>query len=280
MGLVEYESDESEDEKPPENTVLPVKTSKRAPRSPGELHIQSVSSPMPDFANLPGDPRDDPSLHQGRKRTRPFVDGDHDAHVYISLSVSNRLRQALENIIARARVLCPNITLVSLLESQYLHISLTHPLPLRRSQIEPVASSVTRLLRASASRPFRLAFAGDLKVYYNGRQTGGQGTGGRAFLAFQIGAGHPEINDLLERVIHPVLDTLHLPRYHTNPEFHASFAWCLDTETPISQAVVRQLNDELKDAFLLSQPTDGWLIHELMYKAGNTLRSIALHHLK
>jgi hypothetical protein len=29
-------------------------------------------------------PRDDPAFHQGRKRTRPYVDGDYDTHIYLS----------------------------------------------------------------------------------------------------------------------------------------------------------------------------------------------------
>ena len=202
-----------------------------------------------------------------------------------------------------------------------LHVSLTHPFPLRRSQIESFAADLTQRLLSSSSRisngPFQLSFAGGLKMYYNGVKTGGQGTGGRAFLAFQVGAGHPEvraasyhlqvftirlqIDAIVESAIHPLLHKLHLPLYHSNPEYHASFAWCLidprgDTEAstledvadlengyedapalvPIPGSVVRQLDEELRDAFLKSQPYGGWRVIDLKLKIGREVRSIKL----
>jgi hypothetical protein len=36
-----------------------------------------------------------------------------------------------------------------------------------------------------------------------------------------------QLERLLDQAIHPVLAKLHLPLYHTNPQFHASFAWTL-----------------------------------------------------
>lgn len=36
-----------------------------------------------------------------------------------------------------------------------------------------------------------------------------------------------QLERLLDQAIHPILSKLHLPLYHTNPQFHASFAWTL-----------------------------------------------------
>jgi hypothetical protein len=36
-----------------------------------------------------------------------------------------------------------------------------------------------------------------------------------------------KIENIIDEVVHPILAKLHLPLYHSHPEFHASFAWCL-----------------------------------------------------
>jgi hypothetical protein len=37
---------------------------------------------------------------------------------------------------------------------------------------------------------------------------------------------------MIDKVVHPILAKLHLPLYHSRPEFHASFAWCLLDPNP------------------------------------------------
>ena len=108
-----------------------------------------------------------------------------------------------------------------------------------------------------------------------------------------------QINEIVEKILHPQLQNLHLPLYHSNPEYHASFAWCLIDETtqgskevafadhldgfedssqqtPIPDRVIMQLNDDYRDSFLRSQPLEGWSISEIELKIGKDVKKISL----
>lgn len=123
-----------------------------------------------------------------------------------------------------------------------LHVSLSHPLPLRRDARDTFRTAVARALASSGA--FKLSLAGEPVVYYNAprsacsdradkpgdasRQAGrGRPTAGaRAFLGLRVGAGARELGVLLGK-LEGVLKRLHLPLYHEEAEFHASFAWAL-----------------------------------------------------
>lgn len=97
----------------------------------------------------------------------------------------------------------------------------------------------------------------------------------------------------MEKVVHPILSPLHLPLYHDNPEFHASFAWCLlrsgsssdsssssdaaldadqsemssdMADSPFIPAVLRKLNGDFEQLILSSQPSAGWTIDSIDLK--------------
>lgn len=111
----------------------------------------------------------------------------------------------LGSLSARAQSLCAQHELHSLLDPPQpegassklptLHISLTHPLPLRRSQINDLQSDLQNKLRDQGLRAFRLSLAAKIRMYYNGRRYGGEGVGGRAFLALRVGAGSTEVGE-------------------------------------------------------------------------------------
>ena len=183
----------------------------------------------------------------------------------------------------------------------HLHVSLTHPLPLRVSQIALFKSALSTCL-ATTPR-FRLSLAG-LKPYTNGQ--------GRAFLALRIGAGVKELKRLLDAV-EGVLRTENLPGYHQDAEFHASFAWALnDTASsdttdaaqsckeasgdvndsaeaevlvapsdethlgPFSDTLLRRLEQEYGRRILDAQPRGGWQADHVEVKVGKTIASIPL----
>lgn len=157
-------------------------------------------------------PTDDPALHQGRKRTRPYVEGDYDTHIYISrgpsicaseqgadevVEISKRLSREVRTLEEDVRRRCPDVELHSFLDKgRELHVSLTHPFPLRRHQIALFRSRLTQSL-ATASGHSRsgvaLSLGGKVRVYYNGKRYGGQGHGGRAFLALRVTSGFREV---------------------------------------------------------------------------------------
>ncbi|KAL7419733.1 poly(U)-specific 3'-to-5' RNA exonuclease [Cryptotrichosporon argae] len=208
MPLVHYASSDEDDNAP--SSAAPARKRRKLPALP-----QTYEAVI-----------DDPSAHQGRRRSRPYVDGDYNAHVYLTLDLPPSLRPVLASLLgaARARLAArhPTLDLVAI-PHDTLHVSLTHPFPLRRSQIAEFTADLARAL--AHARRFRLSLA-SVKAYHNGARFGGDGHGGRAFLSLRVGAGAAEMSKLLDR-IHPLLERLHRPLYHTDPEFHTSVAWCL-----------------------------------------------------
>ncbi|WVW80048.1 hypothetical protein I302_102021 [Kwoniella bestiolae CBS 10118] len=254
-------------------------------------------------------PKDDPSLHQGRRRTRPYVDGEYNTHVYLSLSIPTGLRMILEEVLKAIQDELPTHTMHSLLSS--LHISLTHPLPLRRHQIIPFRNALTDRLRTGDK--FRLSFASEIKVYYNRLEGGEEGSGGRAFVALRVGAGAKELESILDKVIHPLLEVNHFPKYHENPEFHTSFGWTLlqptsgecdgtiagdvddyDTPnlpttprdssttefkskfTPFLDDLVKRINTKFEDAILERQPKGGWEVDTVQFRVAKEVHILPL----
>jgi hypothetical protein len=88
-------------------------------------------------------PVDDPAMHQGRKRSTPFVEGQWVAHIFVPLAVpaSSPLRTLLVDVIGAARARVP---VVHALDGE-LHISLTRPLYLRAHQRAEVLRTVHAL---------------------------------------------------------------------------------------------------------------------------------------
>lgn len=106
-----------------------------------------------------------------------------------------------------------------------------------------------------------------------------------------------------------MLKEFHRPLYHADPEYHASFAWCLtdvderldtgeapnkgisfvDVEDdgtsgleikparePIPEAIVAELHTAFERTLLDAMPPTGWSITELVLKAGKDTTCIAL----
>ncbi|KAK8861486.1 hypothetical protein IAR55_002307 [Kwoniella newhampshirensis] len=261
MALVDYDSSpssSSEDADTLENTTS--RSSAQTRTAAGDPPVAKRPRKLPALpSSFDTVPKDDPSLHQGRTRTRRYVDGEFNTHVYIPLSIPPSLRTTLNSAISSLSSCLPDHTINPLIPS--LHVSLTQPLPLRRHQIQsfrdelrhrlsrdnpdriPTTSSgptpnptLTSKRSSESSRgtsssfrpmPFKLSLAGRFKGYANRVPGGAEGSGGRAFLALRIGAGVVEIKDIVDKIIHPLLEIVHLPRYHENPEFHTSIAWTL-----------------------------------------------------
>ena len=217
MGLVQYSDSEDEDlPTQPEKADTPEPPTKRYARD--FLIADNSRRVLPSVpSNYTVDPGDDPSQHQGRKRSRAYVPGELNAHIYLScrlLTIQDRaevsvkapkpLRTALTDLAAQAQGELPRHTIHNLLETPTpsqkageLHISITHPLPLRRSQVDPLrvelTSGVKSWARTRHLENIKCSLSGTPTVYYNGKATGGEGSGGRAFLALRVGAGAAEV---------------------------------------------------------------------------------------
>ncbi|KAJ7081385.1 hypothetical protein B0H15DRAFT_854980 [Mycena belliarum] len=176
---------------------------------------------------------DDPSLHQGRIRSTPHVDGQYATHIYASVPLErgSALFKLLRSIIASARTTVPALhdfwSSPKDLEPE-LHISLSRPIFLRSHQREDMKRAVRSI--AAKSAPFTASFAQITQLVND------EGT--RIFLALEIGAGHHELA-CLSNALTPALRAIHQQEYYTSPRFHASIGWSLlGGRTSASQADV------------------------------------------
>ncbi|KAF2118141.1 hypothetical protein BDV96DRAFT_569345 [Lophiotrema nucula] len=119
---------------------------------------------------------DDPSLHGGRKRAVPHVEGNWPSHVYLEWIPSQTEAEALHKLIAaiqtsivsaskkRSKQLpVPDITpsLLSPLETPLpLHISLSRTLQIRTEDRERFLDTLRSELKKSAVKPFPIWFRG------------------------------------------------------------------------------------------------------------------------
>jgi len=114
-------------------------------------------------------PQDDPSKHQGRIRTQPFVDGQFATYIYASIPIS-ALREMIDSVIIEVRSICKDLEVFALLERPKdeeetgsvldadrrvavvdgLHLSLSRPIYLRSHQRDLVARTVKDIARQTA----------------------------------------------------------------------------------------------------------------------------------
>lgn len=149
-------------------------------------------------------------------------------------------------------------------EAPSLHISLSHPLPLRRPLNVTFASRVAQVLRDLPAFPVGLAWPP--KVYNNAPVRGPR----RAFLALRTTAGTRELHALLARV-DGLLRREHLPMYHEDPEFHTSFAWWLDDGGVLD---VERLEPHKEK--VLAALRDGWRVTHICVKVAKKVTRIPL----
>lgn len=201
LSLVEYDaSDEEETQDPPKKRKLPPLST-------------SLKVPVP---------LDNPALHQGRIRTRPHVDGQYAAHVYLSLRLKprNAIYQLLREVISDAKMSVPALQEICNLDDSCknteLHISLSRPVYLRAHQREDFKREVMQIVKRH--KPFPVSFA-KFSELVNDEQT-------RTFLTMEIGAGHHELQSIAVALT-PILRSLRQKEYYENPRFHASVAWAL-----------------------------------------------------
>lgn len=178
-----------------------------------------------------------------------------------------------------------------------LHISLSHPVPLRRHMRDAMVAELKKAIGGSGG--FRVSLAPKPVVYYNalhgssdtpGRvdrnspegkagsvDRGTPQLGGRSFLGLVVGAGTRPLSNLLSRV-DAILKKHHLPVYHANPEFHTSLAWALVTDKddlPFPATLLDEL-DSFQDDILAAQPKGGWEVKDISVKIAKDITRILL----
>ncbi|KAJ7366547.1 U6 snRNA phosphodiesterase Usb1 [Mycena albidolilacea] len=201
--LVSYSS--SEDSEPDFATPPPKKR---------KLPVLSATLAGPEHV-------DNPSLHQGRARTMPHVDGQYATHVYASVPLDrgSPLFKLLCKILDSAKKMTPTLHdfwTSSKDSGPELHISLSRPIYLRAHQRESMKRAVK--LIAEKSLPFTASFARISELVND--------DGTRIFLALEIGAGHQELTTLTTSLT-PTLRAIRQQEFYSAPRFHASIGWAL-----------------------------------------------------
>ncbi|KAJ7505566.1 hypothetical protein B0H11DRAFT_429103 [Mycena galericulata] len=165
---------------------------------------------------------DDPSLHQGRRRTMPHVEGQYATHIYASVALDrgSALFKLLCKIIASTKNMVPTLHDFWSSPNEHiepeLHISLSRPVYLRSHQREDMKRAVKALAEKTA--PFTASFA-QMSELVNDEST-------RIFLALEIGAGHHELKTITS-MLTPTLRAIRQQEYYAAPRFHASIGWAL-----------------------------------------------------
>ncbi|GFF38943.1 putative U6 snRNA phosphodiesterase [Aspergillus udagawae] len=165
MALVQYSDTESDTEESGEKSPRPAKK----PRHNNTSADDRVSSlpPLPTaFRDLYASStrvsvRDDPSLHGGRKRVIPHVEGNWPTHIYLEWYPSKAELAVLDGILSQVEIKLGGRArqIHSLLRSDLgvqlpLHISLSRPVVLRTEQRQPFMDLFQTALQESTVPAF------------------------------------------------------------------------------------------------------------------------------
>ncbi|KAF4635444.1 hypothetical protein G7Y89_g2654 [Cudoniella acicularis] len=111
--------------------------------------------------------RDDPSLHGGRKRVTPHVEGNWPTHLYVEWYPSTSESESLSKLISIMQQGLPSSDkpkIHSFLTSDLgaplpLHISLSRPIGFPTELKDDFVTSLERTIKSSGIRPFEVAFS-------------------------------------------------------------------------------------------------------------------------
>ncbi|RLM00732.1 hypothetical protein CFD26_108287 [Aspergillus turcosus] len=242
MALVQYSDTESDTEESEEKSPRPAKKPRRNSSSVDDR--ASSLPPLPTaFHDLYASStrvsvRDDPSLHGGRKRVIPHVEGNWPTHIYLEWYPSKGELAVLDDILSQVEAKLGGHAreIHSLLRSDLgvqlpLHISLSRPVVLRTEQRQPFLDMFQTALQESTVPAFSVN-PYSLDWVSNYERT-------RWFLVLRV---TKPANDNLNRLLglsnrflahfgQPPLyaDTQHEDLSHC---FHVSLAWSLTEPSP------------------------------------------------
>ncbi|RDW87575.1 hypothetical protein BP5796_03269 [Coleophoma crateriformis] len=168
MALVDYESSDEEEEGLPRPDAHPSNTLKRK-HDATENDLPPLPSKFHDLyaSTIRLSTRDDPSLHGGRKRVTPHIQGNWPTHLYIEWYPSTTEHEALTNLISsiQATLDASSSRIQSLLTSDLgvplpLHISLSRTLGLSSAQKDDFVSALLMTMKSCKIRPFDTRISG------------------------------------------------------------------------------------------------------------------------
>ncbi|KAH8679908.1 U6 snRNA phosphodiesterase Usb1 [Tricladium varicosporioides] len=305
MALVDYSSSDEDEQEDTANSGHSAGSLKRKrnendelPPLPSRFHDMYASTTRVST-------RDDPSLHGGRKRVTPHIEGNWPTHLYIEWYPSPSESEALSRLISLIRLeLAPsnNATKIhSFLMSDLgaplpLHISLSRPIGFATEQKDGFVSSLVQAVKSSGIRPFKVTSC-SLDWVSNFENT-------RWFLVLKLGTpscnglnklldvsnrcvkkyGQPplyadplsltEESYVSEKKITPKSTTLKKgsPAQDVSNAFHISIAWTLSAPSP---DVISMTNKIVANHF--QDVTAIYInVSEIKAKVGNHVTNISL----
>ncbi|TIA81137.1 hypothetical protein E3P98_02217 [Wallemia ichthyophaga] len=196
--------------------------------SNGGDQMVCVAGNTPQVPQLPAPfqpklPNDNPAQHQGRTRSKPFIEGAYSAHVFLSVPFEYKLQKILSEIYQHftykyksLHSLFPNDPDVE----NDCYISLSRPLSLRYHQLKKFNSDVGSV--SKHHRPITISFS-HLTVLYNDNKT-------RAFVVIPVVAGYSDLKRLVDELDDGPIDAHHQEKYYDPPIFHTSIGWLLTVD--------------------------------------------------
>ncbi|QKX54193.1 uncharacterized protein TRUGW13939_01277 [Talaromyces rugulosus] len=288
MALVSYSDSESDSDPTTTDTTLDIPPRKKLRQSDNTTTKPALLPPLPTaFHDLYASTtrvsvRDDPSLHGGRKRVIPHVEGNWPTHLYLEWYPQRNELDVLNDILTKCGTEKKKVhtLLRSDLDVQLpLHISLSRPVVLETDQKQPFADAFERAVQESSAKAFN-AIPESLDWVSNAEKT-------RWFLVMRIKKPpHDQLNTLL-RISNQTLTIFGQPCLYTttfsnsssssssaykdfSDRFHISLAWSLtapsiDDQTRISGIDLTPLEESLDIVF-----------SSVKVKIGNVVKSLPL----
>ncbi|KAJ5117284.1 Endoplasmic reticulum oxidoreductin-1 [Penicillium atrosanguineum] len=155
MSLVQYSESDSE------SNAEPVSPPSKKPRLTTGASLPPLPPAFHDLyaSGTRVSVKDDPSLHGGRKRVVPHVEGNWPSHLYLEWYPAKNELALLADLIAQAQGHSNGQSIHSLLHSDLgaqlpLHISLSRPVVLRTEQRSSFTELLQKSIRGSHIAPF------------------------------------------------------------------------------------------------------------------------------
>ncbi|EPE29368.1 hypothetical protein GLAREA_00528 [Glarea lozoyensis ATCC 20868] len=172
MALVDYTSSSSDEDNPKNSTASKdqviggkrkhdTKEFENLPPLPSKFHDLYASTTR-------ASTRDDPSLHSGRKRGTPHIEGNWPTHLYIEWCPPTTEHIVVSDFLAKlieATATQNDFAICSFLSSDLgaplpLHISLSRPIGLVTADKENFVELLERVIRTCGIRPFDVTISG------------------------------------------------------------------------------------------------------------------------
>lgn len=182
MGLVEYPSSSSSSDN--EDHLPPTKR-RRLSKASEPTALPPLPQSFRDLYTTPArlSQTDDPSLHGGRQRAVPHIEGNWSAHVYLEWNPSPAESALLSSLVSHVRSTSSSTTSLltdSLSVALPLHISLSAPLVLRTETKDSFRSEMLRALSSVVrTRPPLIVAPQSLSWFANAERT-------RSFLVLRV----------------------------------------------------------------------------------------------